>query len=319
MRSPKAWWRDWWLARLRPVPVHTLTQRNVYILPTRAGWAFGLTLLLLLVAAINYQLNLGYALTFLLAGSAAASLHITHASLRGLSMQVRPPLPTHAGQDMSLEISVHNPGRQRFGLGFGLQGREPKVWVDIAAEGDTAVVLSTLARQRGHHDLPALQVECRFPFGLFRAWSLWRPAGQAWIYPALEAAAPPLPRLADNPEGDGAQSRVGRDEVEGIRPWQRGDSLRQVAWKKVARTGELVSRDRSSRVTQRLWLDWSHTQAADPELRLSRLATWVLAAETQGLQWGLRLGADELPLAQGAAHQHAALQRLALFKAGRPR
>ncbi|TDM06314.1 MAG: DUF58 domain-containing protein [Ideonella sp. MAG2] len=316
MRSPKAWWRDWWLARLRPVAMHTLTQRNVYILPTRAGWAFGLTLLLLLVAAINYQLNLGYALTFLLAGAAAASLHITHASLRGLSLQVRPPQPTHAGQDMSLEISIHNPGRPRHGLGFGLQGREPKVWVDAAADGVTAVVLSTVSHRRGHHELPALQVECRFPFGLFRAWSLWRPAGQAWVYPALEASPGALPRWADSPEDGGSLNRSGRDEVEGIRPWQRGDSLRQVAWKKVARTGELVSRDRSGRVAARLWLDWSLIQVPSTEARLSRLATWVVAAEAQGLQWGLRLGADELALGHGQAHQEAALQRLALFKGG---
>ena len=48
-----------------------LTQRNVYILPTAPGLMLALTLLLLLVTSINYQLNLGYLLTFLLAGCAA--------------------------------------------------------------------------------------------------------------------------------------------------------------------------------------------------------------------------------------------------------
>jgi hypothetical protein len=60
-----------------------LTQRNVYILPTGAGWMLALTLLVLLVASINFQLNLGYLLTFLLAGSAVAGMHICHATLRG--------------------------------------------------------------------------------------------------------------------------------------------------------------------------------------------------------------------------------------------
>ena len=60
-----------WLTRraCRAPTRQLLTQRNVYILPTRAGWMFALTLLVLLVASINYQLNLGYVLTFLLAGS----------------------------------------------------------------------------------------------------------------------------------------------------------------------------------------------------------------------------------------------------------
>ena len=34
---------------------------SIYILPTRAGFTFAGTLLVMLLAAINYQLNLGYA------------------------------------------------------------------------------------------------------------------------------------------------------------------------------------------------------------------------------------------------------------------
>jgi hypothetical protein len=51
---------------------------------------FALTLLLMLLASINYQLNLGYALTFLLAGSGLVSMHLTHGTLRGLTLHLRP-------------------------------------------------------------------------------------------------------------------------------------------------------------------------------------------------------------------------------------
>ena len=54
----------WMLARLPRNDQLTLTQGNVYILPSRAGWAMLATLIVLLIAAINYQLNLGYLLTF---------------------------------------------------------------------------------------------------------------------------------------------------------------------------------------------------------------------------------------------------------------
>jgi hypothetical protein len=72
------------VARGRRSDTLELTQRNVYIVPTRAGWMLGATLLVLLVASINYQLNLGYLLTFLLAGSVAVGMHVCHATLRGL-------------------------------------------------------------------------------------------------------------------------------------------------------------------------------------------------------------------------------------------
>jgi hypothetical protein len=42
--------RQWWQARLPLSDTLTLTQRNVYILPTRPGFMLWLTLLVLLVA-----------------------------------------------------------------------------------------------------------------------------------------------------------------------------------------------------------------------------------------------------------------------------
>ena len=43
-----------------------LTQRRVFVLPTRQGLAYAVSLLVMLVGAINYNLSLGYALVFLL-------------------------------------------------------------------------------------------------------------------------------------------------------------------------------------------------------------------------------------------------------------
>ena len=78
----------WWQARLPLSDTVTLTQRNVYILPTRPGFMLAGTLLVLLIASINYQLNLGYLLTFLLAGSAVVGMHVCHATLRGLTLHL---------------------------------------------------------------------------------------------------------------------------------------------------------------------------------------------------------------------------------------
>ncbi|OYU72246.1 MAG: DUF58 domain-containing protein, partial [Burkholderiales bacterium PBB5] len=74
--------RSWFENRLPRSDSWTLNQRNLYILPTAAGWGCGLTLVVMLLAAINYQLNLGFALTFLLGGAALVSLHQTHGNLR---------------------------------------------------------------------------------------------------------------------------------------------------------------------------------------------------------------------------------------------
>ena len=89
--------------------------------------------------------------------------------------------------------------------------------------------------------------------------------------------------------------------------------MRQVAWTKVARSGEMVSRETASTAGRELWLDWQAALAPDTEARLSRLAAWVLAAERAGLVHGLRLPGLELPPGQGEAHRREALESLALW------
>ncbi|MFO1340851.1 MAG: DUF58 domain-containing protein, partial [Burkholderiaceae bacterium] len=88
---------------------------------------------------------------------------------------------------------------------------------------------------------------------------------------------------------------------------------RQVAWKKLASTGELVSREGRESARRELWLDWALAHQPDVEARLSRLAAWVLQADRQGLAFGLRLPGQELPPADGTAQRHAALRALATW------
>lgn len=310
--------RGWWLARLRPVEQWTLGQRTVYIVPTRAGLAFGFTLLILLLGSINYQLNLGYALTFLLAGSALASMHMTHGSLSGLTLHLRPTAACHADSPALLEVVVTNPHQARHGLGFAVLDAHTAptyAWVEVAARTQTVVTMSHAFAARGHHALPALQVESRFPFGLFRAWSVWRPAGRVWVYPQPESPAPPLPAAhAQGEAGQHSRASAG-GEFDGVRPWRRGDGPRQVVWKKVAHAGELVSRDSRESSRPQLWLDWSLTPGPGAEARLSRLTAWVLTAEAQGARWALHLPGTDLPPDGGHAHRELALQTLATWQA----
>lgn len=318
--------RAWFENRLPRSDSCSLTQRNVYILPTRAGWGFALTLLVMLLASINYQLNLGYGMTFLLGGAALVSMHQTHGNLRRLVLRLRPPAPVFAGEAATLEIVLDNPGHERHGIGLGLYGAATGAshgratdrglsFCDVPAQGSTVARLRVTPPLRGCHGLPTLRVETHFPLGLFRAWSVWRPAAELLVYPAPERPAPPLP--AGEPAGDGAQplpAHAGGGEFDGVRPWRRGDTLRQVVWKKVARSGELVSRDTRSSASRALVLDWPASGAglaADPEARLSRLAAWVLSAEQQGLAYALHLPGAELPRAAGEAQQRAALAALA--------
>ncbi len=314
--GPLALLRRWWVDRLPRAEHWTLGQRNVYILPTRAGFAFAFTLVLMLVATINYQLSLGYVLTFLLAGSGIVSMHLTHTTLLGLTLRVRTPVPSFAGDAMKLEIVLDNPGQARHGV--ALRWQEPVAgsglaWCDVPAGGSVAAHLSLVPACRGWHDVPPIFVETRFPLGLFRAWSVWRPAARVLAWPRPEPGAPALPAASPSAGSPTERRSAAGGELDGVRPWRRGDTLRQVAWKKVARSGEMVSRETTGSAGAELWLEWSTSAAPgfDAEQRVSRLAAWALAADRAGLRWGLRLPGLELAPADGDAHRRAALDLLA--------
>ncbi len=313
--SPRAEFRRWWQNRLPLTDTWQLGQRNIYILPTRAGFTFVGTLVVMLLAAINYQLNLGYALTFLLAGAGVVSMHLTHGNLRGLTLHLRPLSPGFAGEPVQLEVVLSSLGHERHGLALRFEDRSQwgraMAWCDAPAGGQASVQLSFVPPHRGWHPAPALVLETLFPFGLFRAWTVWRPAARALAWPKPEHPVPPLPRNASTAGDEHARHRSSGSELDGVRPWRRGDTMRQVVWKKVARSGELVSRETAGTASRALWLDWADAGTTDTELRLSRLAAWVLLADREGLDCGLRLPGRELPPQNGDAHRRAALDLLA--------
>jgi uncharacterized protein (DUF58 family) len=307
--------RQWWQSRLPLSDTMTLNQRNVYILPTRAGFLLGATLLVLLIASINYQLNLGYLLTFLLAGSAVAGMHVCHSTLRGLTLQLMPPEPQFAGTAARLSVKLTNArGSTRHGIGLAvLDETHPGrwSWTDVPAQGSSTVQVAFQPQRRGLHRVPPLTAETRFPLGTFRVWTVWRPAAQVLVYPTPEALPPPLPP-GEPRSGGAAQARAATSgEFEGVRAYRRGDPLKLVVWKKAAKTGELVSRDAQQAQRYELWLDFAAAGAHDIERKLSRLTAWVLQADKLGLDYGLRLPGRQISPAAGEVHKRRCLEALA--------
>lgn len=315
--------RRWFHERLPRSDTLLLHQHNVYILPTRAGWMLAFTLLLLLVGSINYQLNLGYLLTFLLAGSAVVGMHVCHANLRGLSLHLTPPSAVHAGQPALLGIRLASERKTpRYGIGLGVDddattGDAHLAWTDVPAQGSTQLQVAWTAARRGQHALPALTALTLFPLGTFRVWTVWRPAAQLLVYPAPEAHPPPLPPGEPQPGFAGSASVQSTGEFDGVRAYRRGDPQKTIVWKKAAQSfaagrNDLVSRDALSSQRQQLWLDHARCGVSDHEARLSRLTAWVLMAERMGLDYGLRLPGQEIPPDQGSAHRARCLEAMAL-------
>ena len=68
-------------------PQLILASQRIYILPTPSGLVYAVLLATMLAGSMNYNNNLAFALTFLLAGIGIVAIYHTHRTLSGLRVQ----------------------------------------------------------------------------------------------------------------------------------------------------------------------------------------------------------------------------------------
>ena len=306
-----------WALRVRPpepAPI-VLTQRRVYVLPTRAGLAYATALGVILLGAMNYNLSLGHALVFLLAGLGIVAILHTFRNLVLISIRPGRCEPVFAGSPAQFDLVLENRRLDaRTSLRLFLNDEAP-LEVDIGPHTRTVATLNVPAPRRGWLPLPRVTIETTWPLGLVRAWSYAVPDMNCLVYPTPAAKAPPLPWGGESARGSTRDGR-GADDFSGLRNHQAADSPRHVAWKAVARQhdGPLLTKLFSGAAAQQLWLDWNALSTAiDTEQRLSILARWMIDADAAGLAWGLRMPALRLPPDNGPAQLGAGLRALALY------
>lgn len=303
-----------------------LDRRRVYILPTRAGLAFGAVVIVLLVGSINYSLQLGYLLTFLVASMAIVGMHATHANLVRIVLRGARVEPVFAGDVAVFEITATNPGTMdRFALRFafvppprrrarGKRPRVPTATAELPARGLRTVHVPLPAPKRGRLPAPRITIETRFPFGLWRAWAYLTPALTCIVYPKPEEDAPPLPPAAGGSDDTIGMTSSG-DDFAGVRPYQPGDPQKMIAWRLAARSDDLSVKQFEAAGGGELMLDYDALPPSmNIEERLSRLTRWVLNADAARMRYGLRLPDTMIFIGSGSEHRTHCLAALALCK-----
>ena len=290
-----------------------LTQRRIYILPTGQGLLFAVTIVLLLIGSINYNLSLGYVLTFLLAGLGVVAMLHTWRNLARIALRPGRVTPVYAGEHAVFSITLENHAAfDRIAIGADTAGTT-SAYADVAAQGASAIRIALPTQHRGWLPLGRFRVFTTFPLGLFRAWSNVELEERCLVYPQPEAGDPPLPSTMVVAGETGGHGR-GAEDFAGLREYHPGDSPRHVAWKAYARGDQLLTKQFGGRAGSEVWLDWTLLpESFGIEQLLARLTRWVLTAEADGAAYGLRLPGLEIPPAVGAGHREACLQALALY------
>jgi uncharacterized protein (DUF58 family) len=289
-----------------------LHQRRIYILPTRTGLIFGLVFFTMLLGALNYSNNMGFALAFLLTSVTVVSIHHCQRNLAGLKLTVHSCAPVFAGEMLECSVRITNPDRSaRWQISAGPAGALTPA-VDLAAADSATLDLCLPTSRRGVQPCPEIRISTRYPFGLFEAWAWLYPDRELMVYPRPAAKLlAALPAQAADLEHAGETLR-GSDEFVGLRIPIPGESRARIAWKAVARSGQLLAKDFRSGAGSS-WFDWNALNTTDTEARLSLLTRMILDADADGRSYGLRLPGIELPPDNGREHYHRCLRTLAVF------
>ncbi|HTT36976.1 MAG TPA: DUF58 domain-containing protein [Burkholderiales bacterium] len=290
-----------------------LTQRVIYILPTRAGVVFAGTAVLMLTGCINYDLGLGFVLTFLVSAIGIVSILHTFGNLARLRIAPGRPRAVFAGDDAVFPVLLSGQGSlQRYAIGLRAAA-QLLAFVDVPPLRTTRAEVRLPATRRGSLPLGRIEVLTTFPLGLFRAWSSFELDSHCLVYPKPESGQVPFPPAQAGDSGR-LEAGQGQDDFSGLRKYHAGDSLRHVAWKAAARGQPMMTKQFTGPAAGEIWLDWSDLPPGmGTEQRLSRLTRWVLDAGRAGETFGLRIPSIAIAPASGLLHEEQCLAALALF------
>lgn len=312
--------RAWLGRRIRPEPGPVVLEgRRIYIMPDRNGVLFGGVFGIMLLGAMNENLNLGFAVAALLSAVLFVSILHTYRNINRLWISMAAARPVFAGEVVRFPVvlrEVEGIGRHALGLqgGIGVLPDEAQAGLaDLEPGGQARLTLFRPSAHRGWLAAGPFTLFTRYPLGVIQAWSHMDLEARCLVYPRPEPGDVPLPFGGSSDDPGESLGRDGDDFV-GLRGYRPEDSPRHVHWRVSARREALLTKQFGGEPPLRVWLEWDGLAGLGEEARLSRLCRWVLDAHRGGLAFGLRLPGVVLPPESGETQRRRCLEALALFR-----
>lgn len=290
----------------------TLNQKSTYIWPSKTGYLLIVIVLLMMIGATNYQNNLAFLLTFLLVGIGLVSIIFTFKNLQGIAFSFLKNEEIFAGQIASVRISLASQNsKHHYAIGVGLSKKDLN-YVDVHQQGFSQVSIELKTSRRGLLPVPRIVTSSQFPFGWLTTWAYFSSDKPILVYPQPKEPVV-LDSLNEGNESEDGARREGIEDLYGLKPYQRGESLARVDWKAYARERGMFIKEFASYQSQELCFSWHDFPGIHEEDRLSYLTHLVVDAASQNLNYSLTLPGIIIDYGDGENHRRKCLNALALF------
>jgi uncharacterized protein (DUF58 family) len=296
-----------------------IKEDKTYIIPTRFGFYFGGSCLLLIYSSFASGNNLMYLYTFFLCSLGFTSLWLTHVNVTDVRVDsvtiedVFADVPAYATVTL-----FNNSKKSRYFIKVYCQVTEPVVVEVIKPKSFTRVRVPLGYFSRGEHRLPRLTLNSTFPFLLLVSWKVYMFEKTFLVFPKREGVSNPpfIQALNENKEGRTIdQVRSADSEFAGHRKFENSDSSRHIDWKAFARTERLLVKDYQGYRPHQVNIQWKKTRDIKGlEKRLSQMALWIEIAESKGFHYSFEMGSQNFNSDRGRVHYLKCLKTLALTR-----
>jgi len=291
---------------------HTLSNKSIFIFPTKFGFVYLVFVLLLFLLGTNYQNNVIILLSYLLSSLFITCMMHSFYNFSGLQLEAPKQLEGYTNQSITFGLeAVSNKSRHNIIVSID---DEPSEAYSVI-KGNSTLSATFFPHKRGQYLLPRVKISSEYALGLFTTWTRLDFACLCTVFPS------PKKVKNINLQGDSSNKhdmdvnnqRKGIEDFYELKTHQEGEPLSHIAWKQFARGQGKFTKHYQEPDGQSQWLDLARMPAKDIEDKLSIMCYLVLELYRNEQCFGLQLGSQEIAPSSGNAHLKACLTALALF------
>ena len=299
-----------WLSKRVPGNYeHELSNRNIFIMPTRFGFAYLFFDVLLFLLGTNYQNNTILLLSYLLASLFITVMMHSFYNLSQLTFSSSAKQFTFAKQQAYFPITI-KAKKTHFNLNFqhiiknlpslkkaqSQKTQSQKVNIEQCNTGEQQVVLPYLADNRGVYQLGRVKVFSEYSLGLFITWAMLDFSHQLVVFPQPKKLSNNHNYLSDLDDSTKNQNNnlasAGIDDFSELKNYIVGESQARIAWKQLARGQGKLSKHYQNQQGSLRWLKLSDMPNEEIETQLSYLCFLILEYSKSERDFGLLLDSN---------------------------
>ena len=201
-----------------------LTNKNLYIFPNLNGFKLAFFIFFAFTSSIFYQNNVGLLISIMLFIVYFISIIVSYQNLNEIRIEpINYLVPSNKKVYLSYLIQALNK-RDRLNLNFFFNKKKIQ---NLNLINDKKISIGHFFLKRGVQDIPQINLESLFPFGIIRAFGIVKFKQKLYVYP--EPIKPPV-SIIQNLEQQNLKNEIDY-EFDAIEESKPGENLSRISWR----------------------------------------------------------------------------------------